>query len=105
MSREEYMAQKIQIIIEYYSAEEKIIEGTKIDKDQTAKRFREKGVSVEEFKKLVRKKFGDDVDIVNKVKKHREVVFGEQSEFVKPDKDDRFSLKDIREVMKNKYSD
>jgi hypothetical protein len=100
------MAQKIQIIIEYYDQEERIIEGTKIEAG-SAKRFREKGLNVEEFKKLIRKKFGDGVDIVNKVKKHRDEHFGEKHipGAEGKSKDDRFNTKDIIEIMKNKYSD
>jgi hypothetical protein len=101
------MAQKIQIIIEDYDPEERTIEGTKIDKDSKAKRFREKGLNVEEFKKLIRKKFGDDVEIVNKVKKHRDVLYGEKQipGVEGKGRDDRFNTKDIIEIMKNKYSD
>jgi hypothetical protein len=101
------MTQKIQIIIENYDPEEKVVEGTKIDKDQISHRFREKGLNVEEFKKLIRKKFGDDVDIVNKVKKHRDVPFGEKNITGNAGKanDDRFNRKDIIELMKNKFSD
>ena len=101
------MPQKIQIIIENYDPEEKIVEGLKIDKDQVSHRFREKGLNVEEFKKLIRKKFGDGVDIVNKVKKHRDVPFGGKTITGNEGKarDDMFNTKDIIELMKNKYSD
>ena len=101
------MPQKIQIIIENYDAEEKIVEGTKIDANQKATRFREKGLKVEEFKKLIRKKFGDEVDIVNKAPKNRNVLYGEK---IVPgaegkSRDDSVSTRDIIELMKNKYSD
>lgn len=100
------MPQKMQIIIEHYDREERIVEGTKIDADQTMKRFREKGVSVDEFKKLVRKKFGNEVDIINKVKKHRDIPFGDRN-FSGPAKpnEERLSTKDIIELMKNKQED
>ncbi len=99
------MAQKIQLIIENYDAEERIVEGIKVEADGTKKRFREKGLNVEEFKKLVRKKFGDGVEIINKVRKNRSTVFGTE---VEPhgsnaaSKDDRFDIKDIHECIKNK---
>ncbi len=101
------MPQKIQIILEGYDPEEKTVAGTKIDKDQKTTRFKEKGLNVEEFKKLLRKKFGDDIDIINKVKKHRATPFGERN---MPDperkaKDGGVNTKDIIEMMKNKYSD
>jgi hypothetical protein len=101
------MPQKIQIIIEYYDPEERVIDGIKIDKDQSSKRFREKGLNVEEFKNLIRKKFGNDVDIVNKVKKHRDMPLREKHipGTEGKTKDDRFSTKDIIEIMKNKYGD
>lgn len=101
------MPDKIQIIIENYDAEERAVEGIKIDKDQVKTRFREKGVNVEEFKKLLRKKFGDGVDIVNKVKKHRDAPFGERSVPGERGKGgaDGLNTKDIIELMKNKYSD
>lgn len=101
------MAQKMQIIIEYYDAETKVVEGVKVDKDQKAHRFREKGLNVEEFKKQIRKKFGDEVDIVNKVKKHRDTPFVRE-EISGPEgkaKVDGVTTKDIVELMKNKYSD
>ncbi len=102
------MANRPQIIVEYYDSDEKIVEGVMIDASGKAKRFREKGYNVEDFKKQVRKKFGDKVDIVNKVKKNRDITFGmqtsEESESSsKPDS--RFDTKDIREIMKNKFSD
>lgn len=101
------MPQKIQIIIENYIPEERVVEGTKIDLAQKATRFREKGLNVEEFKKLIRKKFGDGVEIVNHVKKNRVVPFAER---MVPDgetksRDERVSTRDIIELMKNKYSD
>lgn len=101
------MPGKIQIIIENYDAEERVVEGIKIDGDQKTTRFREKGLNVDEFKKLIRKKFGNDVDIVNKVKKNRDVPFGDKNF---PDagskaRDDGFNTRDIIEIMKNKYSD
>ena len=101
------MPSKIQIIIENYYPEEKVVEGIKIDKDQKATRFREKGLNVEEFKKLIRKKFGDGVDIVNQVKKQRVVPYAEKNIAGAEGKgrDDRVSTKDIIELMKNKYSD
>lgn len=101
------MPQKIQIIIENYDAEERIVEGIKIDVDQKTTRFREKGLKVEEFKKLIRKKFGDAVDIVNKVKKNRDVPFGDRNIPASESKasDDGFNTRDIIEIMKNKYSD
>ena len=102
------MPQKPQVIIENYDSEERAVEGVMIDAAGKTKRFREKGYNVEEFKKQVRKKFGDGVDIVNKVKKHREAVFGQSLTGAgeRPGKEDeRFSSKDIREAMKNKFSD
>jgi len=100
------MSQKIQLIIESYDPEGKIIEGIKIDKDQTAHRFREKGLNVKEFKKLIWKKFGDGVEIVNKVQKNRDLPFGGNIPNAGgKSKDERFNTRDIIEVMKNKYSD
>jgi hypothetical protein len=102
------MAQKIQIIIEDYDAEEKIVEGKKVDLENKATRFREKGITVDEFKKLIRKKFGDKVDIVNRVQKHRDVLYGERNTTGPDDskgKADGVSTRDIIEIMKNKYSD
>lgn len=101
------MTQKIQIIIEDFDPEEKIVEGTMINKYQVSKRFREKGLKVEEFKKLIRKKFGDDVDIVNKVKKNRDLPFSERIIPSSADRgrNDDINTKDIIELMKNKYSD
>ena len=103
------MAQKTQIIIEEYYPEDRIIEGRKIDPDQKTVRFKEKGLKVDEFKKLIRKKFGDDVDIVNKVKKNRDVAPPVGREFVDQQEpgasDDGVSRRDIVEMMKNKYSD
>mgnify|MGYP001404363807 CR=1 FL=1 len=102
------MAQKPQIIIEYYDPETKIIEGTKVDGNQTAKRFREKGYKVDEFKKLIRKKFGDDVDIVNKIQKHRDMPFvarTDQSPESRTKDDGGVTTRDIIEIMKNKQSD
>jgi hypothetical protein len=102
------MPQKIQIIIEHYYPEEKIIEGTRVDADNKAVRFREKGVTVDEFKKLIRKKFGDGVDIVNKAPKQRSVTYGGSAvpgEGAGKSKDDGVKTRDIIELMKNKYSD
>ena len=96
------MADKIRIIIEAYDAHEKIIEGRKIESDNSSKRFREKGVSIDEFKKILRGKWGNDVEIINNAKRQRDVPGEGKEEFGKV-KDERFNLKDIREVMKNKY--
>ena len=101
------MPQKMQIIIEHYDPETRTVEGTKIDANQKAYRFREKGYNVEEFKKLIRKKFGDEVDIVNKVKKHRDMPFARENiaGSESKDKESGLNTKDIVELMKNKYSD
>lgn len=101
------MPDKIQIIIESYDPEEKAVEGKKIDPDQRITRFREKGYNVEEFKKLLRKKFGDGVEIINKVKKNRDMPFTDKafSPSAGKTREEGLGEKDIVELMKNKFSD
>lgn len=94
---------KPQIVIEYYDPSEKIIEGRRIDPNNTYKKFREKGMNVEEFKKAIRNKFGDSVDIVNHAKKRNDssIPSSSSDSFSRKNEDDRFSSRDIREAMRN----
>jgi len=102
------MEQKPQIVMEYYDQEERVIEGYMLTTENKKKKFRETGLNIEEFKKSVRKKYGDAVDIVNKIRRNREAP---RSDFNPEDpqgakqKDERFSSQDIRDAMKNKFSD
>jgi hypothetical protein len=100
------MTDKPRIVIESYDPQERIIEGIKIETNNTGKRFREKGLSIEEFKKAVRKKLGDSVDIENNVKKQRVIDAGKTHlpPSGKPD-NDQYSMRDIMHVMKNGFSD
>jgi hypothetical protein len=60
-----------------------------------------KGLTVDEFKALVRKKHGEKVDIINLIKKNRTpAVIVDDSNWNKHE-DNKYNTKDIMEAMRN----
>ena len=57
------------------------------------------GMTVDEFKKLVREKYGNDVEIINLISKNHEWMDDGRSTVVR--EDPRYSLKEIHEAMRN----
>lgn len=96
------MMEKIKLVLLSYDKENREIEVEEVQPGKKPIRGVKKGMTVDEFKKLVREKFGDRVEIVNRIKKDRELLGGPDREFTRKVDDDRYNMKDIREAMKNR---
>ena len=88
---------KPQIVLLSYDKTEKIIELETVEGEVVRRGIR-KGMTVDEFKKLIRSKYGDKIIIVNKISKERSF---DVPTYDKKEEDDRFNLKDIHEAMRN----
>ncbi len=97
------MMEKIKLVLLSYDKENMEIEVEEIQPGKKPIRGIKKGMTVNEFKKFVRSKFGNKVEIVNKIKKNRELIGGgAQPGYEEKVQDDRYNMKDIREAMKNR---
>ena len=96
------MEEKPRIALLSYDPEKKLIEVEERVPGRKPVRGVKEGMTVKEFKKFVRDKFGDKVDIVNEIRSNREVFGFQAKEDGRKEKDDRFDSRDIREAMLNR---
>ena len=96
------MSDKPKIVLLSYDPETRTIEVEERVPGRKPSRGVKEGMTVKEFKKFVREKFGNKVDIVNEIKSKREVFGFEEKDDGRKEVDDRFDPRDIREAMLNR---
>jgi len=96
------MGDKIQLILLSYDPERLEIEVQEVQPGGKPVNGVVKGKTVKEFKQLVRSKYGNDVEIVNRIQKKRDLLTEREERHDSSVEDDRYRRKDIMDVMKNK---
>ena len=94
-------ANRIKMTLLEYDRENKIILAEIEEPFRNHYKAEKKGMDVTEFKTFVRKKYGDRIDIINNIKKQREKIAVGENDWDKDDKDDKYNLRDIKEIMRN----
>lgn len=93
--------EKAKIILTDYDIETKTITMDIVDNGKHINDCKKEGITVDEFKKLARSKYGDDLIIVNKIKRNRELMGEHRESFDGTVKDERYNMRDIMEAMRN----
>ena len=97
------MSEKVKLVLKSYDPIEREIEVEEHRPGRAPIKGVSKGKTVKEFKKFVRDKIGDGVEIINEIPKNRDIYSSKGSEYSdsRTVKDDRYAMRDIRQAMKN----
>ena len=95
------MQDKPQLVLISYDPQKLEIEVEEVQPGKKPVRGVAKGRTVDEFKKFVRSKYGDSVDIINKIQKNRDIQFKGREQREDRGEDERYRSRDIRQVMRN----